>query len=203
MYILKDLSGKSFARWTVLGPWKKRRHGMSNYTVWECKCECGTIKWVISAMLTNGGSRSCGCLQREIVAEASKSRRLPRDVIAQKSRFCGYRGSARDRNYPFEITQSQFGDLTSSACFYCGTEKSQVYFRKQRDASFYGNGIDRVDNSKGYIEGNVVPCCRKCNVMKRTMGAEEFISHCRSISNHHPLNRSGIDMSELVEPKSL
>jgi hypothetical protein len=34
------------------------------------------------------------------------------------------------------------------------------------------------------LTGNVVPCCSTCNYMKRTMGAEEFLSHVRRICRH-------------------
>ena len=29
-----------------------------------------------------------------------------------------------------------------------------------------GVGLDRLDNSKGYVLDNVVPCCDKCNRLK-------------------------------------
>ena len=38
----------------------------------------------------------------------------------------------------------------------------------------YSPSIDRIDNSKGYIKGNVVSCCKKCNTAKNTMTTEEF-----------------------------
>lgn len=40
--------------------------------------------------------------------------------------------------------------------------------------SFVYNGIDRVDNSVGYVLSNCVPCCSTCNRMKGTMSSEEF-----------------------------
>jgi hypothetical protein len=35
---------------------------------WMCLCDCGTMKVVISANLTRGLTKSCGCLQRELAA---------------------------------------------------------------------------------------------------------------------------------------
>lgn len=35
--------------------------------------------------------------------------------------------------------------------------------------------IDRVNNSKGYIPGNVVACTKKCNVSKGNISVEEII----------------------------
>lgn len=55
----------------------------------------------------------------------------------------------------WNIALSDFVELISKRCHYCdgGLPES-------------GSGLDRMDNSKGYIIGNVVPCCRGCNVMK-------------------------------------
>jgi hypothetical protein len=44
------------------------------------------------------------------------------------------------------------------------------------DGLFLRNGIDRLDNTIGYIEGNVVSCCDICNYSKHTKGYIEFLS---------------------------
>ncbi len=43
-------------------------------------------------------------------------------------------------------------------------------------------GIDRIDNSKGYITSNVVPCCKICNMMKRHLNQKTFINICKHIA---------------------
>lgn len=43
------------------------------------------------------------------------------------------------------------------------------------------NGLDRVDNSIGYIESNVVPCCYICNKMKGELPVEDFLRHLNNI----------------------
>lgn len=60
-----DLSGKVFGRWQVLGP-VERRNGIR---FWRCRCDCGNEKWVRAQALRNGGSRSCGCLFRELARQ--------------------------------------------------------------------------------------------------------------------------------------
>ena len=45
--------------------------------------------------------------------------------------------------------------LISNSCHYCGGPLNE-----------HGSGLDRMDNSKGYIRGNVVPCCKDCNTLK-------------------------------------
>lgn len=53
--IVKDLTGCNFGYWTVLNKSNK-----PNY--WHCKCKCGTEKDVFRGNLTEGTSKSCGCI---------------------------------------------------------------------------------------------------------------------------------------------
>jgi hypothetical protein len=87
--------------------------------------------------------------------------------------FSAYRNGARIRNIEFSLTYKIFLRLWQYPCFYCGSEIENI-------------GLDRVDNSQGYTKDNIVPCCTTCNFMKRTMGVDEFISHCRKIAYYQP-----------------
>lgn len=61
-----DLAGKEYGRLTAIQPIRERKSGQ---IVWECKCECGNTTFVRAACLTNGHTRSCGCLQRDVVSK--------------------------------------------------------------------------------------------------------------------------------------
>ena len=52
----KDLTGRKFRLWTVLSFYGKK----NGRSAWLCKCECGTIRSVISPN-TVGEGGSCGC----------------------------------------------------------------------------------------------------------------------------------------------
>lgn len=49
---------------------KPRGHGFKVY--WICKCDCGTIKSIISCDLKSGKTKSCGCFQKEQTSKAKK-----------------------------------------------------------------------------------------------------------------------------------
>jgi len=83
-------------------------------------------------------------------------------------RFKVYKDNNRRRGYRFELTLEMFIDLTAKPCCYCG-DAGKV-------------GVDRLDNSRGYIEGNMVPCCTTCNGMKSNRNADEFLAQCRKIA---------------------
>ncbi len=62
-----DLSGKTFHALTVL-EFAEVRSGRSH---WRCLCGCGTEAVVDGSKLTNGHTRSCGCLQRQAASDAN------------------------------------------------------------------------------------------------------------------------------------
>lgn len=67
---LNDLTGKRFGRLKVI-----MRDGAigSGRTKWLCECDCGNRKSVVGAYLTQGCTRSCGCLHAEILVKQNKS----------------------------------------------------------------------------------------------------------------------------------
>lgn len=64
-----DLTGQRFGRLVVVGRADPPSNEYGN-AVWHCRCDCGNEKDIDSHSLRNGDTRSCGCLQRERVAES-------------------------------------------------------------------------------------------------------------------------------------
>lgn len=65
-----DLSGRVFARLTVLEEVGQNRYGS---VLWRCQCDCGSETETTTTLLLQGITRSCGCLQRQRASEASSS----------------------------------------------------------------------------------------------------------------------------------
>jgi hypothetical protein len=82
------------------------------------------------------------------------------------------KSGAQQRNIPFDITEVFVGTITDKECFYCGEETTKMK----------RNGIDRLDNTVGYIETNCVSCCGTCNYMKRCLDANTFVERCSQVS---------------------
>lgn len=61
------LTGERFGRLLVLEEVEPQQR-KDRWTVkkrWKCQCDCGNITYVIHEQLVSGGTKSCGCLQRE------------------------------------------------------------------------------------------------------------------------------------------
>lgn len=72
----RDISGGKFGRLTVVNFSHVNRFGHSH---WHCICECGSRRIVAAKALNNGGTKSCGCLNRDNARR--KIRELRNDPI--------------------------------------------------------------------------------------------------------------------------
>jgi len=57
-----ELTGQKFGRLTVVGRGKRDKIGEQ---FWVCLCECGNSREIRKTSLTNGDTKSCGCIRRE------------------------------------------------------------------------------------------------------------------------------------------
>jgi len=90
-------------------------------------------------------------------------------------------------NIPFEeisfnLTIPQWEYLFKNDCIYCGLKPSSVENSPSCPGEYVYSGIDRLIGNKGYVVGNVVSCCRMCNVTKVDMTPEEYLEMNRKVS---------------------
>lgn len=177
-----ELRGQQFNRLLVLEEVGRDRE---NNVLWKCRCNCGNETIVPASRLRNGHTGSCGCLKRQRIIE---SRLLPKGEAAFNEFYRNYRGNARRKGLVFDISEDTFRKLITQECFYCGTPPRDGYYTKRnRNGNLKRNGIDRVDNERGYVGDNIVTCCRHCNRVKGTMDVGEFLGLVHKIARKHNL----------------
>jgi|SRR5690606_13156339 len=64
----KDLTGEVFGRLTVDRIVRGEYPNGRTWIKWACHCECGEKSEVVSQNLLSGHTKSCGCLNKEIVS---------------------------------------------------------------------------------------------------------------------------------------
>ncbi len=145
-------AGSVFGRWTTTGKEEMRRTTYNRMRFYECLCQCGERRFVMSRTLRDGDSRSCGCFQREIAREGVKNRfqthgfskeRLYRIWINMRSR-CYNKSDKCFRNWGGRgIT------VTPEWLTYEG-------FKEWALANGYSHNlsIDRIDNDGNYTPEN-------------------------------------------------
>lgn len=149
--------GDKFGALTVLrieprGPGKARRA--------YCRCDCGREHDADAPRLFHGKTSRCmrcACAPYHDEMEAHVRRQ-----------YINYRGGAARRGYDHKLTLDEFRKIYLSDCTYCGQSPAK--------------GIDRQDNSIGYLIANCVPCCKHCNLAKRDMAESEFLAWAARIA---------------------
>lgn len=61
----RDLTGKKFGKLIVIRPVVYTEGIRKGKNYWFCKCDCGGTIITLGSNLTNGNTKSCGCLRRE------------------------------------------------------------------------------------------------------------------------------------------
>ena len=169
---MKNELGNRYGRLIVRTLTQKRKFGQ---IVWKCVCDCGKNKEVLSSALRQGTTRSCGCLRNH-------DKRLKYGESSKRLLLRSYKYSAKKRGHSWGLSKRNFYQLVSADCHYCGAKPRQVYQpNKKSFGSFSYNGIDRVENLRGYCEGNVVTCCTICNVAKGIQSPLEFLTWVRRV----------------------
>jgi hypothetical protein len=95
---------------------------------------------------------------------------LPRGVAQKNAVITRYKTKGRD----WGLSPNEAEELLLGNCHYCGVPPSNKASNKRSNGEFVYNGIDRIDNTLGYEAGNVVSCCKRCNIAKNDMPYDEF-----------------------------
>jgi hypothetical protein len=144
----------------------------------------------------------------EKIIESNRKRRE-----SLEAHYKTYQRSARLKKLEFELSEEEFKALVTQHCYYCNIvdEKTRVEFcidaeepksapsdsvsKNQVNAAAF-NGIDRMNQSIGYIKsnlsisglttersqvGNCVSCCAMCNWLKGSLDSATFIKRARHI----------------------
>lgn len=101
----------------------------------------------------------------------------PNQDSTYKSLIHSMRGGAKRRGISYELSFEEFKEIVSMNCHWCGIEPTLKKPKKERmpTLSAPAHGIDRVDNSLGYVYNNCVASCQMCNIAKNNKSKEEFL----------------------------
>ena len=140
-----------------------------------CQCDCGKICKRHSSSFKRRIVKS-GCDECNKNYCVSLGGIRPSNTKAAfNSAYDSYKRNAKNRNYSFSLSKEEFYVLSQQKCFYCHKLPSNT--SKKRNHIFKYNGLDRIDNSKGYVSDNVVPCCFVCNDKKGKMSFRDYLDY--------------------------
>ena len=80
--------------------------------------------------------------------------------------YSDYKNRATKKKIDFHLSNDDYLYLVTQDCYLCGKKSN----------SYHLNGIDRLDNSKGYKLDNVKSCCASCNYTKKNYLLEDVFN---------------------------
>jgi len=90
--------------------------------------------------------------------------------------FRSHAYQAPHRHLVFDLTETEATQIFRSPCAYCGEPHSNLWNKK-----YPYTGIDRVDNTLGYLRENCLPSCKWCNRAKREVSLPEFLEWAKRV----------------------
>lgn len=177
---IKDLTGQTFHKLTVIerqGSFQGARRGAR----WACKCECGEEVITCGTLLLNGGIKDCGRHKKS----GSYHHAWKGGKFIPSSLYKRIIRSANDAGRKFELSIKYIEELLDKQNFKCALSgRVLVIATRAKDRSTTTASLDRIDNTKGYIKGNVHWVHKDVNKMKWAFDVDYFIQTCQEISKH-------------------
>lgn len=168
-----DLTGKRFHKLVALKPIYVDKLGN---VVWLFQCDCGSVVERAGYRATTGHMKSCGCLSKKY-GSANPAFTGYKEI--QGTYFKNMRRNAKIRNLEYSVSKEYLWGLylnQNKKCILTGRELVFGNAIKEQTAS-----LDRIDSSKGYVEGNVQWVHKNVNYAKRSMSDTDFIKLCEEV----------------------
>lgn len=189
---INDLTGQKIGRLTVICLSETRTK--RNKIMWDCICDCGNTKSIAADMLNKTlrgqiGTKSCGCLQNN-----AHNKIKDREIALLKVQYFHLKRRNKKMGFDDVIDFETFANLSKSHCKYCGLEYSKEIedrlnesknSKRVSDHILKCNGIDRINNKKGYTKDNSVACCKYCNFAKHTMTEDDFYKWIKRVYEYN------------------
>lgn len=92
--------------------------------------------------------------------------------------------SAKRRGLAFEVTKEHLWDLFERQDRKCALSGTALKFGRMYHPLETNASLDRIDSSKGYVEGNLQWVHKDVNKIKRDLDQALFLDWCQRISDH-------------------
>jgi len=196
-----NLTGLVFGKLTVIEITHKR--SSHNEVFWLCRCNCNNPKTsnliINGANLRNGNTKCCGCT-KFLRREKNKSWKGYGEIPGQY--YCKIKHGALGRHLTVAVSLQYLWELFLKQNRRCAITGQILEFSKYyKDDALATASLDRIDSSKGYIEGNVQWVHKNVNMAKKSLSDVDFIKLCITVANGPMAQKLGLNQPD-YEDKS-
>lgn len=165
--------GEKTARGLVIvsGPHKGNKRGMP--TKWGLICPHCNKEFLSETTYINKRGRCYDCRGVDL--------RIVDENTTYKYYFNFLKVNSYGKVREIGISLNDFKSIASMPCHYCGIEPEYRTGKYEWNPPVKIHGLDRVDSSGGYTLGNVVSCCKWCNIAKLDRSTEDFLEWARRL----------------------
>lgn len=158
-----------------------------SHTTGQSKRTCKTCKKSLALTRFELDKRNNKRLWNCIACRNSgKNKKMTESPYAYLNHLYSQLKYRRKKTHDFTITNDYLHYLWrkhKGVCRYSGKQMTHI-----KDGTGYHLGnvsIDRIDNTKGYVKGNIALVCLAINMMKYTLELKELIEWCKLIATNN------------------
>lgn len=170
----KDITNQRFGKLVAI---KQHSQTKSQNWRWLCKCDCGEDKIAEMRFLNSGYTYQC-----------NKCHFKAKETYSLDWALGKVQNSAKRRKLQCNLTVQYLEDLykkQQGLCALSGRKLTKYSYKQAKNKALEKNiSLDRIDSSKGYIEGNVQWVHRDINWGKNAQSDKDFIQMCQEVVDY-------------------
>ena len=181
-----DLADKIIGVFHILEDSGKRTEIGKN-VLWKVRCNiCQNEKLLTYQLIKK--YKSCGCRTKDLLSESLR-KSLNRGGCGEiyATHWNTIKKNAKQRNLEFNITVEYAWNIFLNQNRKCALTGELLMFSTRCWSRNATASLDRIDSTKGYIDGNVQWVHKNINMMKQQYSTKLFFDWCKKVVLHNNL----------------
>lgn len=151
---------------------------------WKCQCKCGNFLTVRSDDITSGSTKRCwNCKVEKAKIKDKFSQRIYSRIIKSATSRNIKVAKNLSKKYLENLFEKQGGK-----CALSGIPIDFIRFENSGERRRKTASLDRINNDKGYVIGNLQWVHKDINFMKNKLSEDRFFYLCNKVVEHNKKN---------------
>lgn len=182
----EDMIGNKYNMLKILSIYRVKEKGRKSKIWAKCLCECGKEKDILAVSIKAKRTGSCGCDKSRYIKMRGKNSSLYKGYEDISGKLWGaIKARAKHRKHDLNVDIKYAWDLYLQQDKKCALSRIPISFGiANKVISYTTASLDRIDNSKGYVKGNIQWVHKSVNIMKNILPEDVFIGLCYRIGEN-------------------